>query len=376
MRLTSRNRVAAAALAAAVLLPSLSAVGASASPTSSPKVTTIKVVQRSAYTPAAPNGGTDDYHCTLLDPHVKKDSYIVSSQFFPNSPEVHHAILFLIPPDMVSAAEAANPGDKGWTCFGETALPGTSLATIGKTPWLSAWAPGHGKDVHTKGAGTLMPAGSRVVMQVHYNMLRGDKPVKSSLTLNTVPVTKAIQPETLGQYVAIPNVPCPAGVTGPLCDRKAAVADIAARFGATAPMFNNAIERICGQNPEAPVEGNTTTCVWHPRQEGYIVRVAPHMHLIGKSQSMVLNADSAHPTTLMNIKSYNFDDQRAYALKKPVKVTPADTIKLTCTYDPTLRQKLPQLRTQPARYVTWGDGSSDEMCLGLIMTVPKKPTSA
>ena len=53
-----------------------------------------------------------------------------------------------------------------------------------------------------------------------------------------------------------------------------------------------------------------------------------------------------------------------------------DTIKLTCTYDPTLRQKLPQLRSQAPRFITWGDGSSDEMCLGLIMTVPKKPANA
>jgi len=37
--------------------------------------------------------------------------------------------------------------------------------------------------------------------------------------------------------------------------------------------------------------------------------------------------------------------------------------------DPTLRQELPQLRKLPARYVVWGDGSSDEMCLGLVQTV-------
>ena len=368
-------RLAILSLAVAALLPSLGVAAESVGAASSPKTTSITLRQEAPYKPSAENGGTDDYHCTLVNPHVKRDSYIVSSQFYPNSPQVHHAILFLIPPDVVAAAKAADNGGKGWTCFGETALPGTTIAQIAQTPWLSAWAPGHGKDVHTKGAGTLMPAGSRVVMQIHYNMLRGDKPVSSRLVLNTVPVTKSIQPETLGQYIAIPNVPCPTGVTGPLCDRTAARADIANRFGVHAIEFNDVVQRICGQNPAAPVEGNTVTCIWHPRQEGYVVRVAPHMHLIGKSESMVLNPNSAHPTTLMNIKSYNFDDQRAYALKKPIKIGANDEVKLTCTYDPTLRQKLPQLRTQPARYVTWGDGSSDEMCLGLVMTVPKKPAT-
>ena len=47
--------------------------------------------------PSAPAGGTDDYHCTLVNPHVTRNSFIVKAQFYPNSIEVHHAILFLIP---------------------------------------------------------------------------------------------------------------------------------------------------------------------------------------------------------------------------------------------------------------------------------------
>ena len=35
-------------------------------------------------------------------------------------------------------------------------------------------------------------------------------------------------------------------------------------------------------------------------------------------------------------------------------------------HDATLRQKLPQLRNLPPRYVVWGDGTTDEMCLGLL----------
>jgi hypothetical protein len=38
-----------------------------------------------------------------------------------------------------------------------------------------------------------------------------------------------------------------------------------------------------------------------------------------------------------------------------------------------MREQLPQLRKLPPRYVVWGDGSSDEMCLGLISTVPINP---
>jgi hypothetical protein len=40
---------------------------------------------------------------------------------------------------------------------------------------------------------------------------------------------------------------------------------------------------------------------------------------------------------------------------------------VTCTHDAGLRKQLPQLRTTSARYVVWGDGTTDEMCLGVLV---------
>ncbi len=54
---------------------------------------------------------------------------------------------------------------------------------------------------------------------------------------------------------------------------------------------------------------------------------------------------------------------------------PGDKIQVTCTYDPTLAQELPTLRKLPPHFVTWGDGSSDEMCLGLTETAATLPNS-
>jgi hypothetical protein len=45
-------------------------------------------------------------------------------------------------------------------------------------------------------------------------------------------------------------------------------------------------------------------------------------------------------------------------------------IRVTCTHDAGLRSKLPQLAPLPPRYVVWGDGTSDEMCLGLLIGTP------
>jgi Copper type II ascorbate-dependent monooxygenase, C-terminal domain len=352
--------LAAAGLATGVLT---SAAGAS------PRVTTLTMQAQHGYTPQAPTGATDDYHCTLVDPRVKANSFIVSSQFYPNSVEVHHAILFLVPPNVAAAARAADGGGKGWTCFGETALPGTGLASLGETPWLTAWAPGHGADVLPAGTGVKLPAGSLVIMQIHYNLLRGDKPVRAKLTLHTVPASTPLKPLSLTLMPAPPDIPCPAGVTGPLCNRSASLADLSQRFGADAAGFDYTLEDICGRNPMNPPTGDTTACSWGVRGGQKIVRVGVHMHLLGRGMKIVLDPGTPQAKTLVNVTNYDFNYQRSYTLKHPVLTHRGDTIGVTCTYDPTLRQELPQLRKLPPRFVTWGDGSSDEMCLGLVQTV-------
>jgi hypothetical protein len=204
-----------------------------------------------------------------------------------------------------------------------------------------------------------------VVMQIHYNLLRGDQPVKSKLVLNTVPASTHLKELRLDLLPAPPDVPCPAGVTGPLCNRTASLADLAHRFGQQQVSFVNVIEQVCGRNVADPPAGDTTSCNW-PVGAGHIVRVTAHMHLLGRGMKIVLNPGKPDQKVLLNVTNYNFDYQRSYNLAHPVVTHTGDTVQVTCTYDPTLRQKLPQLRKLPARFVTWGDGSSDEMCLALL----------
>ena len=109
-----------------VALVSVNSVAGGTGTHSSPKITTIILRPPSPYKPKAPpGGGTDDYHCTLLNPHLKQNAFITSIDFQPNSPEVHHEITYAVPPDLAAAAEAQNDGGKGWTCFGESGLSGS-----------------------------------------------------------------------------------------------------------------------------------------------------------------------------------------------------------------------------------------------------------
>ena len=44
-----------------------------------------------------------------------------------------------------------------------------------------------------------------------------------------------------------------------------------------------------------------------------------------------------------------------------------DTVRVTCRHDQSLRDLLPAFEGQQERYVVWGEGTTDEMCLGLLM---------
>src|SRR5665811_1468096 len=74
-----------AGIAAASLLASCSSspTAHSAQLVDNAAVSTLSMASSTPYTPQAQNGGTDDYHCTLLNPHVQQNSFIVASQFFP-----------------------------------------------------------------------------------------------------------------------------------------------------------------------------------------------------------------------------------------------------------------------------------------------------
>jgi hypothetical protein len=206
-------------------------------------------------------------------------------------------------------------------------------------------------------------------MQIHYNLLRGDKPVRARLSLSTVPSSTHLKPLGLDLLPAPPDIPCPAGVAGPLCSRSASLANLGHRFGAGAVTFVNLIESACGRNAADPQSGDTTSCTWPIGSGRTIVRLGVHMHLLGRGMKIVYDPGTPRAKTLLDVTNYDFNDQRSYTLATPTKTHPGDTIGVTCTYDPTLAQELPQLRKVPPHFVTWGDGSSDEMCLALVQTV-------
>jgi hypothetical protein len=331
-----------------------------------------------AYTPKAPNGGTDEYRCFLLDPKLTDRVFLTGTQFLPqNADIVHHAIFFRASPEEVEQAkevDARAPGE-GWTCFTGTGVGDTSAAgqLRGGSSWLGAWAPG-GREVLSKArVGYEMTPGTQVIMQVHYNLLASDGRAKGSdssairLRMSGDDDFRKLESRLLPAPV---ELPCPAGEDGPLCNREQSVLDVWKRFGEPAAATVSGLNLLCNEG-RAPVADTTTMCDRTIQQAGTVYAVAGHMHLLGTSIKVELNPETPGARTLLDVPVYDFDDQSARMLPEPVAVKPGDTYRVTCTYDAGLRRKLPELRKLPPRYVVWGEGTSDEMCLGIVTFAPK-----
>lgn len=152
----------------------------------------VTLAMPEAYTPAAPKGiGTDDYRCFVLDPEgAEKDAYLTGTQIIPGNPEVvHHVIIFEAPKesdDYIKQLDDAEEGP-GWTCFGQTNFGQDPVDGLNDAPWLGAWAPGGKESVSAPGFGRKLEKGSRIVLQVHYNLLKGAQADISAIQLRLAP---------------------------------------------------------------------------------------------------------------------------------------------------------------------------------------------
>ena len=383
--MNTRRLPALVAGVAVVALGFAALMGAPASSaTSSPKATpapssTVTLQLPKAYAPKGTNGGTDDYRCFLMPAQTTPvDQVITGVNVIPgNKKIVHHAILYLIPATAVpdAVAQSGKDGRQGWSCFGDAGLPIGNLQNYQQdAPWLAAWAPGVPAQTFPSGTGMKWPKGSRIVLQMHYNLLAGKGTDRTKVVLKVQPDDGSLSALHTMLLLAPVELSCPKGVKGKLCNRAASVAEMVKRSNEGARQLADGLGYLC--YGRAPFAHASTRCSWNARTDMTIWGIAGHMHLLGKSISVVVGTNTSTPTRILNITRWNFDDQRARKLAKPLTIVAGTSLKVTCTYNPKLRQLLPELRKLPPRYVTWGDGSSDEMCLSMVLySNPPVPVS-
>jgi hypothetical protein len=271
---------------------------------------------------------TDDYHCTLIDPGLAAAQDLIGFNIHPGSTAtVHHVILFSVAPADLAAVQAQDAAEAGpgWTCFGGTG--------VSSTPTIGGWVPGSGATAFPPPTGIHLDAGTQIVMQIHYNLL------------TTKHVTDRTTADLFYSPTPIPMV------------SRAAIAPLA---NTTFLIPKNTTKTV---SADLNVPGSFD--LWG---------VVPHMHLHGTDIQVTIKHADGTSDCAVHIPAWNFHWQQFYYYQKATKVVSGDTIHLDCTFD-NLQADEPlingvQMTSGP---LTWGEKTTDEMCLNYLYFTVTNP---
>jgi mono/diheme cytochrome c family protein len=270
------------------------------------------------YTPDPPEGGIDDYHCFVIDPELEEDEFLHAFDSVPgNNSIVHHVLLYSATADqadVIQQREDEDPSTQGYTCFGG---PRVNEPTL-----LGGWVPGTVPLDFGEDKGIRIEAGSKLIMQVHYNTLN-DKEGSDRTKINLHYTDGEPDVELAMLPLAQPDLDIPAGDS-----------DVTETASVNLPLNID------------------------------LYGVVPHMHQLGQSIDVKYTDSSGEETCLVNIPEWDFDWQGFYLYKEPLTIPARSTVTLTCTYDNSPENQ-PEGRTP--RDVTWGEGTFDEMCLNYVI---------
>jgi hypothetical protein len=335
--------------------------------------TLLDLRMQTAYKPSAPKGATDDYRCFLLDPQQTGDRSVTSVRIEPGQPKVvHHVILFRVPQTEVPSAKDLDRKDAaaGWSCFGGTGLSagtGAGLVdSLNDANWIAAWAPGWGGNRLPEGTGVELPAKSQIVMQVHYNLLNGNAPDRSRALLTVAPASAGLEPLETMLLPGPVELACAKREQGALCDRSEALFDLARKYGTGAAFTPAGLLILCRGNASTPAPSPVSTCDRRISTPTTIHVAAGHMHLLGAAIRLELNPGTSRAKVLLDIPRWDFHWQNAYTLARSVKAEPSDVVRVTCRHDVAKRTAGARGIPTTPRYVLWGEGTTDEMCLGIL----------
>jgi hypothetical protein len=202
---------------------------------------------------------------------------------------------------------------------------------------------------------------------VHYNLLNGRAPDRSRVQLTVAPASAGLAPLRTTLLPAPVELACaPTEKKGRLCDRTEALFALSKKYGSQAAFVPAGLLILCRSSAETPRPSAVSTCDRRISQPTTIRVVAGHMHLLGASIRLELDPGTPRAKVLLDIPRWDFHWQNAYTLARPVVARPGDVVRVTCRYDVRKRAAGSEGIPRAPRYVLWGEGTTDEMCLGIL----------
>lgn len=312
---------------------------------------------------AVPPNGPDQYIYVRIPTTFTDDRWIQTVEIHPaNRRIVHHVNVYIETPRLMSAArfmaqqqspvvgeakkhqgedppsvfEADQPEyfevdgsvkrvKMDWPAYDDTC--GASVFNGGEGVLLGEYGPGKDTDTFPEGTAKEIPAGSNLILNLHYSNSSGQAQkdrTEIGLTFSKTAVRKVATTRDASNY-----------------------------FFKIMPGVENYEVKSC-YTFDRDVE---------------LISYLPHMHLRGKDMKYEVLYPDGHRETLLLVR-YNFNWQRVYKLKTPLRIPKGTTILITAHFDNSPKNKY---NPDPTKTVRFGQTTSDEMMAGLFDYVVDNP---
>lgn len=266
--------------------------------------------------PFTPPPHEDTYRCFTIPTNLTSDRWVRAVDTHPGDRQtVHHVLTFVDTTGESVRLDEAEPGP-GYTCFG-----GPGFTTTGS---LGGWAPGQRALELPENVALRVPAGSRVVMQVHYHPHHEE--TSADLTSYGIYFSGEPSPKEL-------------------------------RF---LPIVNQTFT-IPPNDPNYRVDGAFPIPLPFPVK---IWVIAPHMHLLGRKMQVNYTPRNGGAQCLIRIDDWDFNWQGTYRYEQPIDVPAGSRLTLTAYYDNSSNN--PHNPNSPPKPVSWGEATTDEMALAFV----------
>jgi hypothetical protein len=304
-----------------------------------------------------PASGDDEFRVFVLPTKFDSDRWIRAVDFKPgNRKVVHHVIAAVDGSGQGRKKDAADP-KPGYVAVGGFGVP--------TRDFLPIWTPGSKPRFAPDGAGYLLPAGSDILIQLHYHKSGKAEADSTSigLYLSDAPLKARVQ--TGFVFPTIPPLQMLA------LRQKFEAARAEGRRPSLDEMMHDVLVIPAGE-ADYVIKGSTNSGVMaRPLSRDILLTsVMPHMHWLGKSFtfSAVLPDGKSTRVPLIRIDHWDFNWQGTYAFAEPVRLPKGSWFEIEGHYDNSASN--PANPTRPPQTVHWGEQTNDEMFLGVYEFIP------
>jgi hypothetical protein len=304
---------------------------------------------------------TDTFVCLSIDPGLTSQRWLEAFEVLPDNAEVvHHALAGI---DYTGASAAYMDENGFYPCFGGFNPGGVVIDGT----FIGGWIPGSGAIEFPEVSALRMPAGSRIMLQMHYH--NADTPQQDG---TGIALRFADGPPVREAYIGL--------------------------LGNAASQDDQGYGLQPGDNdigaPAFRVPADTadhTETMLFPVSDGvprnsHLFMVANHMHYVGRDMKVVIKhgPNAPEPGTescALHTPYWDFDWQQFYfyeTTKAAPQIWPGDEIELRCIYDnvtsnPGVARALAEAGLTETQDVYLGEGTLNEMCIivsGQVFDVP------